>query len=138
MNQQNDNDNYTSLFSQPAFSIRMDEKSNPNKCPSFHPENNNNQMKAMLTNDGTIKIILPPSTLRNPEENSKDLSILSKDYSISSSKNTISKCNSSKSTNESINLMKTIIDDENDDDDRYLQYKMQPRQIFCCSVCHVS
>lgn len=108
----------------------MDEKSDPITSP-LSPDNNNCQMKAILTTDGSIKIIYsPPSPLIMRRPRSKKV-FLSKDSMMPTT--------SSKYTPKTINLNKNVfnIDDE-DEDDKYSQYKMSPREIFMAHVCHVS
>lgn len=122
----------------PAFSLRMmDEKSDPITSP-LSPENNNWQMKAILTTDGSIKIIYSPSSpliMRRPR--SKKV-FLSKDSMIPST-STIVSSQSPKYTPKTINLNKNVFNtDDEDEDDRYSQYKMTPREIFMPHVCHVS
>lgn len=105
----------------------MDEKSmNPIKRPltTSNSDNNTNLMKALLTKDGTIKIILPSSTLTgNLQEH-----FFSKDATDATS---------SKSQNDQKPIVpKTFAANENDDD-QYMDYKITPRQIFCASICQV-
>ena len=114
----------------------MNEQSDPITSP-LSPENNNCQMKAILTTDGSIKIIYPPSSpliMRRPR--SKKV-FLSKDSIMIPSTSTIASLQ--KYTPKTINLNKNVFnDDDEDDDDRYSQYKMTPREIFMAHVCHVS
>lgn len=115
----------------------MDEKSDPITSP-LSPDNNNCHMKAILTTDGTIKIIYPPSSpliMRRPR--SKKV-FLSKDSMIPST-STIAIASSQKYTPKTINLNKNVFNtDDEDEDDRFSQYKMTPREIFMAHVCHVS
>lgn len=105
----------------------MDEKSiNPIKRPltTSNSDNNTNQMKALLTKDGTIKIILPSTLTGNLQEN-----FFSKDA-------TTKDATSSKNQNDQKTILpKVFVANENDD--QYLEYKITPRQIFCASICQV-
>ena len=110
----------------------MDEKSmNPIKRPltTSNSDNNTNQMNALLTKDGTIKIILPSTLIGNLQEN-----FFSKDVTKYAT--------SSKSQNDkpiqSFNK-KGLVASENieSNDDQYSEYKITPRQIFCASICQV-
>jgi len=104
---------------------------NPIKRPltTSNSDNNTNQMKALLTKDDTIKIILPSTLTGYLQEN-----FFSKDVTET--------CSSSKSQNEKpIQLFKKgiILANEIDesDDSLYSEYKITPRQIFCASICQV-
>jgi hypothetical protein len=126
-------------FSQSHLAVRMDEKSmsSPIKqTPLTSISENNNQMKAILTADGKIKIILP-STLS--DDHSKE-NFLSKDLKVP--KTALLSTSTASSNNSSNSKMRNFIDesegDEEEEDDKYAQFKMTPKQTFCSSICQVS
>lgn len=131
----------------------MDEKSmSPIKRPLTTPipdnhnnndniNTNNNQMKAILTKDGIIKIILPSTVTANSQEKflSKDVTTAAIEKSASS-ETSRQQDRSKEITKRRNSLAKdTNIhdDDVSDEDDQYAEYKMTPRQIFCASICQV-
>lgn len=83
-------------------------------------------MKAILTSDGSIKIILSDDDRTESDERIKE-NFLSKEKPASKAATKAPP----------IDLMK-VFQDEGDDDDRYAQYKQTPRQVFLPTVCHVS
>lgn len=111
----------------------MDEKSTP-----LTPQTPN-QMKAILTADGSIKIFLPPtsqsSTISISEKHrSKDVSrSFHKDSPVLKS---FAVSPNVAKTPKPINLMKNLLDDD-EDEDTYLQYKLTPKNIFMATICHV-
>lgn len=124
----------------------MDEKSSTLKCllKSSIPEQNNNttQMRAILTADGKIKIILP-TTLR--DENYKEKFLLKDTFAQPSSKasssTNVSICTVNSNSHQDKQTGKGKHHDnesEEDDDDKYADYKITPMQIFCSSICQVS
>lgn len=146
-----------SRIPQPAFRLRKkkDEKStaNPITTPFLSPADNNNncQMKAILTTDGSIKIKIlhplpPPTSSLSPpplimrQDRSKKV-FLSKDsnYSMTPPSSAAADvARSLKNTLKTINL--NFFDDDNnfDENEKYSQYKMTPRETFMAHVCHVS
>lgn len=132
--------NNVSNFSQPpAFSLRnTDEKSTP-----ITPPQTPNQMKAILTADGSIKIFLPtsslPSIVCNERHRSKDVSrSILKESPILKSNIFATSSASDQKTPKPINLMRKLFDESDDEDDMLSQYKLTPKNIFMATICHVS
>lgn len=125
--------NNLSNFSQPpAFSLRQDEKSTPITTQSP------NQMKGFfLTADGSIKILLPPTSLPsivcNDKHRSKDV-YFSKDSPVPKSEIALpSTSTSDQKTPKPINLMKNLLDEDED----FSQFKLTPKNTFMATICHV-
>lgn len=133
--------NNVSNFSQPpAFSLRMmDEKSTPITQPQTP-----NQMKAILTADGSIKIFLPPtsslsSIVSNDRHRFKDVSrSILKESPIMKSNVCVASSTSAQKTPKPINLMRNLFDESDDEDDMLSQYKLTPKNIFMATICQVS
>lgn len=131
--------NVSNISQPPAFSLRKtDEKSTP-----IIPQTPN-QMKAILTADGSIKIFLPPTSLPSivcsDMHRSKDVSrSILKDSSLLKRNVSVTSSASTQKFPKSINLMRNLFDESDDDDDETLaQYKMTPKNIFMATICHVS
>jgi hypothetical protein len=128
--------NVSNLSQPPAFSLRnTDEKSTP-----LIPQTPN-QMKAILTADGSIKIFLPPTSLPsnvcNERHRSKDVSrSILKDSPVSKVGSVVPSASTQK-TPKPINLMRNLFD-ESDDEEAFSQYKLTPKNIFMATICHVS
>lgn len=93
-------------------------------------------MKAILTTDGSIRIIL------SSDESSVDTNFKEKFLSkeIAPSKDSLASSSISvKSSQAPIDLKKplNILHDESEDDDQYSEYKQTPRQVFMSTICHV-
>jgi hypothetical protein len=104
-------------------------------------------MKAILTHDGSIKILFPsppllssPFTQRHDDKDRSKKVFLSKDSLTSSTPSSSITTQSLKSSPKCINLSKNVFLDDTDDDedDKFSQYKMKPRQVFMANVCNVS
>lgn len=107
-------------------------------------------MKAILTHDGSIKILFPsppssPLTQRHDDKDRSKKVFLSKDSLTSSTTSSTTPSSSIttqslKSSPKCINLSKNVFLDDTDDDedDKFSQYKMKPRQVFMANVCNVS
>lgn len=112
----------------------MDEKS---AVPLNNPINKSsplNQMKAILTTDGSIKIFFSTDERTDIKEQflSKDATLINvaKDPSFSSS---------SRSNRAPIDLRKVYHDGDNETDEKHFHiFKQTPRQVFMSTVCHVS
>lgn len=89
-------------------------------------------MRAILTNDGSIKIILSSTVTGHLHKDQ----FLSKDVDAAT---VAVESNNTKPIVEAT-IKNYDVDEESDDDDdeRYSEYKMSPRQIFCASICQVS
>lgn len=131
------------VVSQSAFSQqKMNEKSKaPDDPPSDIPIKNN-PMKAMLTSNGSIRIIISSSDESSGEENPREV-LASDDSGVDSGVTKKSKSSSKASEVETstfshaTSTSKTHQEDE-DDDDELSQYKQSPRAVFLSTVCHVS
>lgn len=131
--------NNLSDVSHPAFSQQdLNEKSKdyPTITPSS-PEIN--PLKAMLTSDGSIKIIVTESDESSADEENCKESSHSQDSGNEKEETSISSSKISKSTNFTSSYdTSTIRGEEEDDDDEFSQYKQSPRAVFLSTVCHVS
>lgn len=85
-------------------------------------------MKAILTSDGSIKIILPAD--RNETDENIKANFFSKE------KLPIKAAIDTPSVKAPIDLKK-IFQEESDEDDPFAKYKQTPRQAFLSTVCHV-
>jgi hypothetical protein len=134
--------NNLSDVSHPAFSQQyLNEKSEniPTTPPitTIPPEIEINPMKAMLTSDGSIKIIITESDESSAdEENSKESSHSQDSGNVKETSNSSSKI--SKSTDFTSSYDTSILHEDEDDDDEFSQYKQSPRAVFLSTVCHVS
>jgi hypothetical protein len=86
-------------------------------------------MQAILTTDGSIKIILLPTC--ESAKKSKDDVFFSKEI-VASKASTESKLNETP-----INLNENILHDD-EDDEQFSKYMLGPRQIFAATTCQVS
>lgn len=100
-------------------------------------------MKAMLTSNGSIKIIISSS-----DESSGGEECHTDDSGVDSCAVKTSKSQSSKAASEVTDNSSTTftssahntprIQEDDDDDDELSQYKQSPRAVFLSTVCHVS
>ena len=105
----------------------MDEKSiDPNKIP-INNSSPPNQMRAILTTNGFIKIVLSDEPLSDIKQK-----FLSKEACSSNVLND-SKVSAEKNSQESINLKKVTQNDSNN----FSEFKQTPRHIFMSTICHV-
>lgn len=83
-------------------------------------------MKAILTHDGSIKIILSTDN----RDSKIKANILSKERTAGSP-------TTSKQTTATIDLKRPILLPDDDDDDQFLEYKQVYKQVYLSTVCHV-
>lgn len=108
----------------------MDEKS---ADPLQYPINKStppNQMRAILTTNGFIKIVLSDEPLSDNKEK-----FLSKEASTANLPNEpiVSALCVEKSFQETVVLKEDFKNDNN----QYLEFKQTPRQVFMSTICHV-
>lgn len=91
-------------------------------------------MKAILTHDGSIKIILPTD---EPDNKIKG-KFLSKEINSVGEKSPASSSARTKiATTTTIDLKRTLFQHEADDDDQFSEYRQTSRQVFMSTICHV-
>lgn len=86
-------------------------------------------MKAILTSDGSIKIILSADKTENSET--------IKENFLSKEKPSIKVAAKPSLAAKAPIDLKKVFQEEDDEDNRYAQYKQTPRQTFLSTVCHV-
>lgn len=87
-------------------------------------------MKAILTHDGSIKIILPTD---EPDNKIKGKFLSKEINSAGESFSARMKVNQT-----TIDLKRTLFQHEADDDDQFSEYKQTVRHVFMSTICHVS
>lgn len=130
-----------SAFSQP----KMNEMSTPDHPTPAVSEKKVDSMRAMLSSNGSIKIIISSSDESSGgEENPKEVTN-SDDSGVDSGAAKKSKSSASKSSevNSSTTFTSSAQEtsraqEDDDDDDELSQYKQSPRAVFLSTVCHVS
>lgn len=94
-------------------------------------------MKAILTHDGSIKIILPTDEADNKIKGK----FLSKEIDSAGESSPASSSARMKMINQTttIDLKRTLFQHEADDgDDQFSEYKQTARHVFMSTICHVS
>lgn len=131
------------VVSQSAFSQQKMNEMSPITSERSPPALNSDkctQMKAMLTSNGSIKIIISSSDESGGEENLREEVSNSDDSSVDAATVKSSKSASSKPSevDTSTTFTSTRLQEDDDDDDELSQYKQSPRAVFLSTVCHVS
>lgn len=112
----------------------MDEKS---ADPLKNPNNKSspfNQMKAILTTDGFIKIIYSTDELKLGIKEK----FLSKDATLINVAKESTSSSSAESKRTPIDLRNVCHDESENNEDYSHNFKQTPRQVYMSTVCHVS